>query len=226
MLYLVHLYTAIGAVLAFLALLATASDDFRLAFLWLFLAVLVDASDGWLARRLNVSERLPAFSGAKLDEIVDYVTYVFVPCYLLSRAGALPTSLALPVLGAILISSLYGFCREDAKTADHFFTGFPSYWNIVAFYLYLLQWPKWVNAAVLLTLCGLVFVRTTYVYPSRMPVWQTATILAGLVWGVLLLWLVWRLPERSIALAITSLAFPAYYASISIYLDRRRLTSF
>ncbi|HEY7443257.1 MAG TPA: CDP-alcohol phosphatidyltransferase family protein [Vicinamibacterales bacterium] len=226
MLYLVHLYTAIGAVLGFLALLATASDDFRLAFLWLFLAVLVDASDGWLARRLNVSERLPAFSGTKLDEIVDYITYVFVPCYLLSRAGALPTSLALPVLGAILISSLYGFCREDAKTADHFFTGFPSYWNIVAFYLYLLQWPTWVNAAVLLTLCGLVFVRTTYVYPSRMPVWQTGTILAGLVWGGLLLWLVWRLPERSIAVAMTSLTFPVYYASISIYLDRRRVTSF
>jgi phosphatidylcholine synthase len=223
--YLAHLYTAIGAVLGFLALLATASNDFRSAFLWLFAAALVDASDGWLARRLEVSERLPAFNGAKLDDIVDYITYVFVPCYLLSRTEALPPTFALPVIGAILISSLYGFCREDAKTPDHFFTGFPSYWNIVAFYLYLLQWPTWVNAAVLLMLCGLMFVRTTYVYPSRMPVWQTATILAGLVWGVLLLWLVWTLPERSTAVAMTSLVFPVYYGILSIYLDRRRLTT-
>jgi phosphatidylcholine synthase len=222
--YLAHLYTATGAVLGFLALLAVASGDFRAAFLWLFAAAVVDASDGWLARRLKVAERLPAFSGAKLDDIVDYLTYVFVPGYLLYRADVLPESFALPVISAILVASLYGFCHEEAKTSDHFFTGFPSYWNIVAFYVYMLRWPSWVNAVILLTLCGLVFVRTTYVYPSRMPVLQTETILAGLVWGALLLWLVWRLPERSPIAAMMSLAFPLYYTMLSILLDRRRLT--
>jgi phosphatidylcholine synthase len=210
-------------VLGFLALLAVASDNFRLAFLWLFAAFIVDASDGWLARRLNVAGRLPAFNGAKLDDIVDYITYVFVPVYLLYRAGTLPGSFALPVSGAILVASLYGFCHEEAKTADHFFTGFPSYWNIVAFYLYVLRWPTWVNAVILLTLCGLVFVRTTYLYPSRMPVLQAWTILAGAVWGALVLWIVWRLPDRSPIAATTSLLFPLYYAVLSLILDRRRL---
>jgi phosphatidylcholine synthase len=221
--YLAHLYTATGVVLGFLALLAVASGDSRAAFLWLFAANIVDASDGWLARRLKVAERLPAFNGAKLDDIVDYLTYVVVPSYLLYRADALPESFALPVISAILVASLYGFCHEEAKTSDHFFTGFPSYWNIVAFYVYVLRWPSWVNAVILLTLCGLVFVRTTYVYPSRMPVLQTGTILAGLVWGALLLWLVWRLPERSPIAAMTSLAFPLYYTMLSIFLGRRRL---
>jgi phosphatidylcholine synthase len=222
--YLAHLYTATGAVLGFLALLAVASDNFRLAFLWLFAAAIVDASDGWLARRLNVAERLPAFNGAKLDDIVDYITYVFVPVYLLYRAGTLPESFALPVSGAILVASLYGFCHEEAKTTDHFFTGFPSYWNIVAFYLYVLRWPTWVNAVTLLTLCGLVFVRTTYLYPSRMPVLQGWTILAGTVWGALLLWIVWRLPEPSTMAATASLVFPLYYAVLSLILDRRRVS--
>jgi phosphatidylcholine synthase len=220
--YLAHFYTATSAVFGFLALLAVTAGEFRKAFLWLFAAALVDASDGWLARRLNVAERLPAFDGAKLDDIVDYTTYVFVPAYLIYRAGVLPASVAVWVVSIILVASLYGFCRADAKTSDHFFTGFPSYWNIVAFYLYVLQWPRWMNAVVLLVLCGLVFVRTTYVYPSRMGVLQGWTILAGSIWGAVLLCIVWRLPERSPAAAALSLAFPAYYMVVSIILHRRR----
>lgn len=221
--YLAHFYTATGAVFGFLALLAVSSDNFRLAFLWLFVAAIVDASDGWLARRLRVAERVPSFDGAKLDDIVDYITYVFVPAYLLFRAGTLPAPLALPIVGAILVASLYGFCHADAKTTDHFFTGFPSYWNIVAFYLYVLRWPSGLNAIILLGLCALVFVRTTYLYPSRMPVLQTSTILAGVVWGLLLLWILWRLPEPSTSVARTSLLFPLYYVIVSLFLDRRRL---
>jgi phosphatidylcholine synthase len=220
--FLAHFYTATGAVFGFLAMLAVTSGNFRLAFLWLFAAAIVDASDGWLARRLRVAERIPAFNGAKLDDIVDYITYVFVPAYLLYRADALPASAALPIVGVILIASLYGFCHEAAKTTDHFFTGFPSYWNIVAFYLYVLRWPAWVNAIVLLILCVLVFVRTTYLYPSRMPVLQTLTVLTGIVWGASLLWIVWRLPEPSTSVATASLIFPLYYAALSLILDRRR----
>jgi phosphatidylcholine synthase len=219
---LAHFYTATGAVFGFLALLAVTAGEFRKAFLWLFGAALVDASDGWLARRLNVAERLPAVDGAKLDDIVDYVTYVFVPACLIFQAGVLPAAFAVPIVSALLVASLYGFCHAEAKTSDHFFTGFPSYWNIVAFYVYVLQWPSWVNAVVLLLLCGLVFVRTTYVYPSRMRVLRGWTILTGVIWGAVLLWIVWRLPERSAAAAALSLAFPVYYTIVSIILHRRR----
>jgi len=220
--WLAHLYTATGLIIGFLALGAIAAGDFRAAFLWLAAATVVDASDGWIARRARVDERLPSFSGARLDDIVDYVTYVFVPAYLLYRAGALPASYALPVAGAILLSSAYGFAHEEAKTADHFFTGFPSYWNIVAIYLYFMQLPRGFNAVIVLALCALVFVRTTYVYPSRMPVLRAVTIWAGSAWGAVLLWMIWRLPERSPAWLIGSFAFPAYYTIVSVVLSRRR----
>jgi len=220
--WLAHLYTATGVIFGFLALLAIAAENFRAAFLWLFVAMLVDGTDGWLARRLRVEERLPFFSGARLDDIVDYVTYVFVPVYLLYQAGSIPPRGALPVTIAILLSSAYGFANEEAKTHDHFFTGFPSYWNIVALYLFVARMPGWLNAVILLALCGLVFVRTAYIYPSRMSTLRTVTVLSGSLWGVVLLWMIWRLPDRSPGLLIVSLLFPLYYAALSIILSQRR----
>ena len=125
--WLVHAFTATGAVLAYLALEATIAGDTRQAFLWLVVATLVDAVDGALARLARVKERTPQFNGARLDDIVDYLTFVFVPVFILRHDGLLPAGgVGLAVAAAVLLSSAYGFSREDAKTADHFFTGFPS----------------------------------------------------------------------------------------------------
>ena len=217
-----HLYTATGLISGFLALRAAVAGDFRAAFLWLFVAVLVDASDGWLARRVRVDERLPSFNGARLDDIVDYLTYVFVPTYALYRADALPSSAALAVTSAMLLSSAYGFAQEDAKTSDHFFMGFPSYWNIVAFYLYAAGLDTRINAVILLIFCSLVFVRTTYVYPSQMPTLRAVTLGAGVVWAALLLRMIRALPERRPGLLLVSLVFPAYYLVVSVVLHRQR----
>ena len=132
---LVHVYTASGAVLALLIVLAAVKGDVAQA-LWLGLAVLViDGTDGMLARRYAVKDRLPWFDGALLDNIVDYLTYVFAPVVLLLQGGYLPGGVAGTVIAVVpLIASSYQFCRVDAKTEDHFFLGFPSYWNVVAFY--------------------------------------------------------------------------------------------
>ena len=173
--WLAHAYTASGAVLAFLAARAVVDHDYRTAFFWLGVQIFVDATDGLLARALRVHERLPGFNGAKLDDIVDYLTYVFVPALFVWRAVLVPDSWTLWVAGAMLISSAYGFNRADAKTADHFFIGFPSYWNIVVFYLLIARLPATLNGVVLLALAALVFVPIRYVYPSRTPVlmWPT-----------------------------------------------------
>ena len=216
--WLVHIYTASGAVLGLLSLVAVTAGDVRRAFLWLFVALVVDATDGWLARRLQTADRLPSIDGAGLDNVVDYVTYVFVPAYLIHATGLLPAGASLAIAGAVLLASAYGFSRTDAKTADHFFTGFPSYWNVVALYLYLAQLSAWLNAAIVLVLCGLVFWRIRYVYPSRMPVWRAATLAAGFAWAALVLWLIWRLPDRSGPWLLASLAFPVYYAALSFVL--------
>lgn len=208
--------------LGLLALVAGVGQDFRTAFLWLFAAVIVDGTDGWLARRFRVAERLPTVDGSRLDDIVDYVTYVFVPAYLIQRAGLLPDRIGLVTVAAVLLASAYGFARTDAKTPDHFFTGFPSCWNVVALYLYLAEWPRWSNAAALGVLCLLVFVPSVYVYPSRTPVLRGITVTLAAIWGLLLLLLVWRLPERSPGWTAVSLAFPVYYGALSVVLSTRR----
>ena len=222
----VHLYTASGAVLAFLSVRALFEHDYRTAFFWLWLQVVVDASDGMFARRARVAERIPWFSGVKLDDIVDYVTYVFVPALIVWRALLVPDAWAVAVAAAMLLSSAYGFSRTDAKTVDHFFTGFPSYWNIVTFYLLAAKWPAMVNAAILLVLAALVFVPIRYVYPSRTRVAPYLTNGLGIVWGALMLVMLWQYPAVSRAAFIASLGFPIYYVALSLWLNfRGNLTS-
>ncbi|RPI55221.1 MAG: CDP-diacylglycerol O-phosphatidyltransferase [Acidobacteria bacterium] len=221
--WLAHAYTALGAVLALLATLEVIAGDYRRAFIWLTVQVLVDATDGLLARRLRVKERLPQFDGARLDDIVDYLCYVFVPVLLLLRANLLPAAWGVAIASAVLLSSAYGFSQTAAKrlTTDHFFTGFPSYWNVVAFYLYLLEWPPAANAAVLLVLALLVFVPLRYIYPSRTRTFATLTTVLGGAWALLMLWMLWRLPAKDSHWIAVSLVFPAYYMAASIRLDRR-----
>ena len=222
MAWLAHLYTASGAVFAFLAARAVIEHDHRTAFFWLALQVLVDATDGVLARALRVSERTPGFNGAKLDDIVDYLTYVFVPALFVWRAVLVPDAWTLWVAGAMLLSSAYGFNRADAKTADHFFTGFPSYWNIVVFYLLVAGLPSRVNGVILLALAALVFVPIRYLYPSRTPVLQVPTNVLGAVWGVLMLVMLWQYPAISRPVFVGSLVFPTYYVALSLALQFRR----
>jgi phosphatidylcholine synthase len=220
--WLVHLYTASGALFAFLSISHITQRLYREAFFWLALSIVVDATDGVLARRADVSSRLPRFSGDTLDNIVDYLTYVFVPAFMVWHVPLVPVGWGMTAPFAMLLSSAYGFSRDDAKTSDHFFTGFPSYWNIVVFYLYLAGWPQAVNAAVLLALAILVFVPIRCVYPSRTPVLRTLTIGLGVLWGVLLLFMLWRMPAVPRGLFWLSLAYPIYYTALSLVLSRRR----
>ena len=220
--WLVHAYTGTGAILAFFAARAAVTGDLRAAFLWLFVAVVVDSSDGYLARAARVQERLPDFQGQKLDDIIDYLTFVFVPALIVWHAGLVTYPWLLPVISAMLLSSLFGFVSEDAKTDDHFFTGFPSYWNIVVLYLVVLAVSPLVNAVILLSLSALVFVRIGYIYPTRTAVARTLTISLGLVWSVMMLVLVLQLPTPQRWLAWLSLFFPAYYTALSLALHSQR----
>ncbi len=220
--WLVHFYTATGAVLAFAATLAAIDGRFRDAFLYLVIATLVDATDGMLARRAGIPGTTPGFDGARLDDIVDYLTFVFVPALMVWRAGLTPEAWLLPVVGAMLLSSAFGFVSADAKTADQFFTGFPSYWNIVVLYLFVLGLAPHFNAAILVTLSALVFVRIGYVYPTRTRTARSLTLALGGLWSMAILTLILQLPTPSRRLAWMSLVFPVYYTCLSIALHVRR----
>jgi phosphatidylcholine synthase len=218
----VHLYTSLGVLCALLALLAAGAGRLREAFLWLALQVAIDASDGGLARLVDVQTAAPQVDGNRLDDIVDYLTYVFVPAVIVVSADVVPGAAGLAVAAGMLVSSALGFSRTHAKTTDHFFTGFPSYWNIVVLYLVGFRSPPVLNAAVLLTLAALVFVPIRYVYPSRTPTLRVLTLLLGLVWGGLMMGIIFTLPEAPAALLWASLGFPVYYLALSLGLEWRR----
>ena len=218
----VHGYTAMGAVLAFVGAWAVVHGHDQLALAAMFVATIVDATDGVLARRARVTDVLPEVDGARIDDIVDYITFVFLPMLLLEASGGLYASVALPVIAVVLLSSLYGFVAPDAKSSDHFFTGFPSYWNIGVLYLMLFHVPPAYNAIVLLALSALVFVRIGYVYPSRTPTLRRVTLALGSVWGVLIGAIIWLWPSPPSWMAIGSLVFPVYYTALSLVLHARR----
>jgi phosphatidylcholine synthase len=221
--WLAHVYTALGAVIALFATRAVFQADFRAAFLALAAATFVDATDGWLARALRVKERLPGYDGGRLDDIVDYLTYVFVPVLLVWEAGLLPAGWEMAIGSMVLLASAYGFGQSEAKvvTTDHYFTGFPSYWNIVALYLYVLRPPQAVNAALLVVLAALVFVPIRFVYPSRTVELRALTLTLGAVWAALVLVMIWRLPATDGPWAGLSLVFPVYYTVLSLWLHAR-----
>jgi phosphatidylcholine synthase len=218
----VHAYTASGAVLALLAVNALFAGNFRGAFVWLYIAVVIDSSDGALARKLRVHDRTPHFSGQRLDDLVDYLTFVFVPALIVWRADLVPLGWELGVVSAMLLSSAYGFARDDAKTDDGFFTGFPSYWNIAALYLFIVGLPAALNAVILLTLSGLVFVRVRYVYPSCTPTLRPLTLTLTVLWGVVIFAMIVSLPAPPRLLIWLSFVFPVYYLILSLTLDAKR----
>ena len=215
----VHLYTGSGAVLALLALDAIGHHAFGAAFIWMAIAMFIDCTDGTLARRAQVKVVLPQFDGSKLDDIIDYLNYVFVPVVLILRADLLPGHVFALIVAALpLLASGYGFCQAAAKTPDHFFTGFPSYWNVLALYLFVLGWPTWVNALWVIGFAVMVFVPIRYLYPSRMPTAQKTTYALGAIWAIAVFWMLAQFPTPSRTLVLLTLLFPAYYVGISFWL--------
>jgi len=221
--WLVHIYTALGAVLGLYTILAVEEANFRLAFLLMACTVIIDATDGALARAARVKEIIPWFDGTLLDNLVDYLNYVIVPSLLMLRAHLLPEQDGLWLAAMPVLSSAYGFCRSDAKTADHFFLGFPSYWNIVFFYLYALQTALWINAFVIIALSIMVLVPVRFIYPSRSPRFRYQLNALGAIWGVAILYLIFKLPNPPRWLLLASLMFPAYYTALSLWLELRRV---
>jgi phosphatidylcholine synthase len=204
-----------------LAIRAIAEWRFKTALVWMALALAIDAVDGFLARRARVHQALPWIDGALLDNLVDYLTYVIVPAYLLSEAALLPAGLDLAGAAMICIGSGFQFARVDAKTPSHHFTGFPSYWNLVVFYLLLLEWPPWAAFAVVVGLTALLFVPVRYVYPSRTREYRTPTAILTGLWTLTLIAMLVRFPKRDAWLVYGSLLYVAYYAAISMRVTAR-----
>jgi phosphatidylcholine synthase len=224
--WLVHVYTATGTVFAMLTVIAVLEGETVRA-LWLGLAAMVvDGTDGMLARHLEVKRWVPWFDGALLDNIVDYLTYAFTPMVLLWSTGYLGDGTSATVLAVMpLLASAYQFCRVDAKTEDHLFLGFPSYWNVVAFYVIVLDLEPTAVALVLTVCAALVFIPVGYVYPSRTDTLRGLTLVLTTLWLVSYAVLLTQLPSPSSVWLTISLVYVVYYVALSLYLTARRSRS-
>jgi phosphatidylcholine synthase len=213
----VHFFTALGLVCAAgMAVLIVAGDDrsLRWAFALMVVATGIDATDGWLARRARVKEVLPDFDGSLLDNIIDFHTYTSLPLLLLWRAG-IPGGALASVLLLPLLASAYGFSKTDAKTEDGFFLGFPSYWNIVALYLYTLRPPAVGATVALLVLALMTFVRTPYLYTSRGGPFARTINIGAVLYSLVLGGALLGPAPRLRPLMLLSLAYPALYIVLS-----------
>src|SRR5687767_12781785 len=90
--YAAHDYTAAGVAMAFPAgaEVCAPSPDARRCFMLLFAAVVIDATDGVLARRWHVKTWAATIDGRTIDDIVDYLTFTFLPVLLMWRLEWLP----------------------------------------------------------------------------------------------------------------------------------------
>jgi phosphatidylcholine synthase len=181
----VHIFTALGGAIALIAMLEAVREHWAAMFGWLGLALLIDALDGPLARRLNVGDVLPNWSGDTLDLVVDFLTYVFVPAYAITASGLL-IPLATPLLGgAIVISGALYFSDRRMKADDNHFRGFPALWNAAAFYLFLLKPPAAVGSIALAILVVLTFVPFHVMHPLRTMRFRKLNVALLIVWAIL-----------------------------------------
>jgi phosphatidylcholine synthase len=220
-LFAVHILTASGAASALLALLAATQARWALMFLWLGVALIVDALDGPLARRLGVAEKLPRWSGETLDLIVDFLTYVFVPAYAIAASGLLPAALA-PASGIVIVvtGALY-FADREMKTADNYFRGFPGLWNLAAFYLFLLEPPSAIGVLAIAALAILTFVPFPFIHPVRVARLRVLNIALLALWGVLALITLWRDMAPGLWITAALCAIAAYVAGAGALRARR-----
>jgi phosphatidylcholine synthase len=188
----VHIFTALGAGIALLALLEAVREHWAAMFAWLGVALVIDAADGPMARRLDVVRLQPNWSGDILDLVVDFVTYVFVPAYAVT-ASRLLMPVAAPILGiGIAVSGALYFADRRMKSDDNHFRGFPGLWNIAAFYLFLLHWPPVLSSLAIALLIVATFLPFHVLHPVRVERLRWLTLTLMVLWAVLGLYVLIR----------------------------------
>lgn len=220
----VHAFTASAACFGILTLIRIYQHNYVQALWFMAIAVLIDAVDGTLARLVRVKSVLPKIDGALLDNIVDYLNYVITPCFFLYvKPDMLPPNYLLFIIIAITITSSYQFCQSDAKTADHFFKGFPCYWNIAVFYMFIFNTSMTSNALILSILCILIFIPVKYVYPSRLDYLTDSKFLKiimhsfSLIYGLSSALILWSYPHMDSLWLALSIGYVIMYLSLSVY---------
>jgi phosphatidylcholine synthase len=179
----VHVLTASGAVFGLFSLISASEGQWAASFAWLGVALIVDGADGPLARKVDVKRVLPRFSGEELDHLVDYLTYVAVPAFMVARSPLAPESLRLWLASAIMLVSLYHFSDTGSKTEEGYFVGFPAIWNVIVLYCFVLGLPPALSACLIAICAVLTFIPFYWVHPLRVRRLRLLTLAAVFAWG-------------------------------------------
>jgi phosphatidylcholine synthase len=212
----VHAFTAAGALLGFLALLAAIEGGYTAMFAWLTLALFVDAVDGTLARKADVSRTAPEFSGETLDLVVDYVTYVLVPAYAMHRAGLMPEQASLAATALILVTAALYFADTRMKTDDWHFRGFPGVWNLFAFLAFVFRPDPWLLVAIVIVFAALTFAPLKVVHPMRVERFKMLSLGMLVTSGALCALALWHALDPPAVVKAGLVATAAYFLGVGL----------
>jgi len=217
--YAVHGFTALGAVLGLWAVILIFQGYFHET-LWILCAAgIVDSVDGALARAVDIHKHAPRIDGALMDNIIDFLTWTIAPLIWIYATMHLPAW----VLMICAFASIFGFTNVQAKSDDNFFTGFPSFWNIVVFYIYLLHLSIPWASAILICFAITTFLPVKFIYPTKTESFQKFTLALGAVYGIQLLVMIYLFDRTPPWVTYTSFIFPVYYFGTSFYLQLKHL---
>jgi len=217
----VHLLTASGAVFGLWSLVMILEGEAACSLWLLALAAAIDSVDGTLARKANVILYTPQIDGVLLDNLVDYLTWVFLPVVW----GYVFLNIPFPVCSMVVLVSLFSFSHTQAKTDDNFFRGFPSYWNLLILYLFVFGTGIWISSAVLLIFAIFVLVPVKFIYPSRTPFFKKTTLGLSIPYSLMIITMLIYLRDTPLWISVGSLYYPVYYTGLSFVLNKKEKQS-
>jgi len=205
----VHLFTATGACLALMAMIAAAEANWSVMFLWLIVALIVDGIDGPLARRVDIKRNAPQWDGVLLDLIIDYLTYVFIPAYALISANLIGEGWSFAAGLLICITGVIYFADTRMKTEDNSFSGFPGCWNMVVLVLFAIDFGGWAAMFMIIGIAIAQFFSLKFIHPVRTERWYKLSLSIMLAWGAfatIVAWTQFTGPGwAQVGLAVTSI---------------------
>jgi phosphatidylcholine synthase len=217
--YSVHAFTALGAALGLWSIILTFQGYFQETLWVLAAAAIVDSVDGALARAVDIHVHAPRIDGALMDNIIDFVTWTIAPLVWIYAAMQIPVW----VLAICTFASIFGFTNIQAKSDDDFFTGFPSFWNIVVFYIFLLQLSTPLASAILICFAITTFLPVKFIYPTKTESFQALTLILGTLYVFELVAMIYLFDKTPAWLIYFSFMFPVYYFSTSFYLQLKQV---
>lgn len=212
--YMTHVLTATGAAIGFLALMAVFANDLKKAFIWLGVALVVDAVDGPIARKLKIKDVAPRYDGAVLDLVVDFITYVFVPATMIVWGGIIPGTLGIIAALAIVAGSALYFADTKMKTDDWWFLGFPAVWNVVMLYLATFPMEAWAGFLIVMIAVACMFLPVPFVHPFRVNRFRALTVGMLVLWAITAIWVVWSNFQPGLVAKIVLFVTGAYFLSL------------